>query len=126
MEFYNPNIAGEMAQLLIKNQNKYVPSCGNGESKKIITPIPFHGDQLFEERARNVIWTFQDGDNEFDRIKGLNPEFADWHGKVNLYEVCFFLETIFVFPVLIYSCLEMYLSTNTFSLMRNLFGIRVR
>ena len=49
MEFYNPNIAGEMAQLLIKNQNKYVPSCGNGESKKIITPIPFHGDQLRSE-----------------------------------------------------------------------------
>ncbi|CAB3986486.1 hypothetical protein AC249_AIPGENE16794 [Paramuricea clavata] len=89
MEFYNPNIAGEMAQLLIKNQNKYVPSCGKGESKKVITPIPFHGDQLFEERARNVIWTFQDGDNEFDSIKGLNPEFADWHGKVNLYEMEF-------------------------------------
>ena len=45
------------------------------------------GDQLFEEHARNVIWTFQDGDNESDCLMGLHPEFADWHTKVNLYEV---------------------------------------
>lgn len=87
MEFFNPNIAGEMAQLLIKNQGNYVPCTGDGESKKVVTPIPFHGDQLFEERARNVIGTFQDGDNDFDRLEGLHPEFADWHAKVNLYEV---------------------------------------
>jgi hypothetical protein len=87
MEFYNPNIAGEMAQLLIKNQNKYVPSCGNGESKKL-THTFFSTETNYLKR--NVIWTFQDGDNEFDSIKGLNPEFPDWHGKVNLYKVCFF------------------------------------
>ena len=34
-----------------------------------------------------MIWTFQDGDNEFDCLMGLHPEFADWHAKVNLYEV---------------------------------------
>ena len=34
-----------------------------------------------------MIGTFQDGDNEFDRLEGLHPEFADWHAKVNLYEV---------------------------------------
>ncbi|KAJ7331112.1 Translation initiation factor [Desmophyllum pertusum] len=87
MEFFNPNKAGEMAQLLMKNQQNYVPCCGEGESKKVVTPIPFHGDQLFEERARNVIGTFQDGDNEIDRLEGLHPEFADWHAKVTLYEV---------------------------------------
>ena len=55
---------------------------------KISVPsIPFHGDQLFEERARNVIGTFKDGDNEFDRLEGLHPEFADWRAKVNVYEV---------------------------------------
>ena len=87
MEFFNPNVAGEMAQLLINNQKNYVPCCGEGETKKVVTPIPFHGDRLFEERARNVIGTFQDGDNEFDRLEGLHPEFVDWHAKVNLYEV---------------------------------------
>ena len=87
MEFFNPNVAGQMAQLLIKNQENYVPCCGEGDSKKVLTPIPFHGDQLFEERARNVIGTFRDGDNGFDRLEGIQPEFADWHAKVNLYEV---------------------------------------
>ena len=86
MEFFNPNVAGEI-QLLINNQKNYIPCCGEGEKKKVVTPIPFHGDQLFEEPARNVIGTFQDGDNEFDRLEGLHPEFADWHAKVNLYEV---------------------------------------
>ena len=62
--------------------------------KKMSHPIPFHGNQLFEERARNVIGTFQDGDNEFDRLEGLHPEFADWHAKVNLYEVSSFASEI--------------------------------
>ena len=96
MEFYNPNIAGEMAQLLMKNQKNYVQSCGDGDSKELITPIPFHGDQLFEERAQNVIGTFQDGDNEFDRLEGLHPEFADWHAKVNLYEVRLYIKLLYV------------------------------
>ena len=89
MEFFNSNVAGEMALLLMNNQKNYIPCSGEGEMKKVITPIPFHGDQLFEERARNVIWTFQDGDNDlnFDCLMGLHPEFADWHAKVNLYEV---------------------------------------
>lgn len=55
MEFFNPDLAGEMALLLMNNQKNYVPWSGEGEMKKVITPIPFHGDQLFEERARNVI-----------------------------------------------------------------------
>jgi hypothetical protein len=49
--------------------------------------VPFHGDQLFEERARNTQWTYQDGVNEYDKLQGLQPEAADWHAKVNLYEV---------------------------------------
>ena len=49
--------------------------------------MPFHGDQLFKERARNVIWTYQDGVNEYDGLEGLQPEVADWHAKLNLYEV---------------------------------------
>ena len=65
MEFFNPNVAGEMAQLLINNQKNYVPCYGEGETKKASC-------------SRNVIGTFQDGDNEFDRLEGLHPEFADW------------------------------------------------
>ena len=71
MEFLNPNVTAEMAQILTNYQEKYVP---------------VHGDQLFEERSRNVQWTFQDGENKCDRLEGVNPEHADWHAKVILYK----------------------------------------
>ncbi|KXJ11322.1 hypothetical protein AC249_AIPGENE23166 [Exaiptasia diaphana] len=84
VEFFNPNIAGEMAQLMQKNQSKYVPLSADG--KDVVSTVPFHGDQLLEERARNVKWTFQEGDNSCERIEGLEPEFADWHAKFTLYK----------------------------------------
>lgn len=91
MEFINPNISGEMAQLLITNQEKYVPKTSTDDSndglQNVVSRIPMHGDQLFDEHARNVKWTFQDGDNDIDCLDGLVPEFADWHAKVTLYEV---------------------------------------
>lgn len=31
---------------------------------------------------------YQDGDNAYDRLEGLETEFADWHAKLNLYMVC--------------------------------------
>ena len=69
------------------NQEKYVP-CSSGKGKKnILTKIPFHGDQLFEERARNIQMTFQDGITCYECLEGLSPEAADWHAKVNLYSV---------------------------------------
>lgn len=76
-----------MANLLITNQEKYVPKCSSADEKKILISVPFHGDQLFEERARNTKWTYQDGTNQYDMLEGLQPEAADWHAKVNLYEV---------------------------------------
>ena len=47
-----------------------------------------HGDQLFEEHARNVQWTFRVGNDAFERLEGLTTEFADWHAKVTLYKAC--------------------------------------
>lgn len=83
VKFFNPNIAGEMAQLLMATQEEYVPAVSN----TIVRAIALHGDQLFEERGRQVQWTFQDGDNDIDQLKGLLMEFADWHGKLNTYMV---------------------------------------
>lgn len=83
MEFINANVSGEMAKLMISNQQKYVPCL----KSDVISPVPLHGDQLFEERSRNVKWTFRVGDNKFDRLDGITPEFADWHAKVTLYKV---------------------------------------
>ena len=99
MEFFNPNIGSEMSQLMISNQKKYVPTLKTDAENIILKSIPFHGDQLFEERARNIQWAYQDGDKAYDRLEGLETEFADWHAKLNLYMVCFnfFLELVKIF-----------------------------
>ena len=76
-----------MAQLLLSNQEKYTPiRVQNGETE-VLDSVPFHGDQLFEETACNTQWTYQDGVNPFDRLEGIETEFADWHAKYNLYMV---------------------------------------
>ena len=87
MEFFNANVAGEMAQLIQSNQSKYVPLSADGSN--VAATIGFHGDQLLEERGRNVKWTFQDGETGVERLEGLEPEFADWHAKFTLYKVIF-------------------------------------
>ena len=83
MEFKNPYIAGEIAQMMISNQEQYVPNhVVNGKKEVLCHVGGFHGDQLFEKRACNVKWSFRIGDNKHDCIEGLETEFADWHGKV--------------------------------------------
>ena len=82
------DIAGEMAQLIMTNQRKYAPSNMVNDVPDILMEVPMHGDQLFEQRCRNVQWTFQDGTSKYDRLEGITTEAADWHAKVNLYNVC--------------------------------------
>lgn len=83
LELINANVSGKMAQLMISNQQKHVPCL----ESDVISPAPFHGGQLFEERSRNVKWTFRVVDSRFDRLDGITPELADWHAKVSLYKV---------------------------------------
>lgn len=87
MQFLNPNVSGEMVQLLQHNQEKYVPCLSNGNNKTILEQVSLHGDQLFEERARNVICTYRDGVNEYEQLQGMDTEFADWHAKYTIYKV---------------------------------------
>ena len=87
--FLNPNVAGDMAQLLMKNQENYVPVLKvNDDVSCLLAIIPMYGDQLFEERARNTQWTYQLGESALDRLDSIETEFADWHAKYNLYMVC--------------------------------------
>lgn len=76
-----------MAQILKANQEKYVPLDCKDEEKEVLARIAQHGDQLFEERGRNVQWAFGNGGNQYDSLESLRTEFADWHAKVTLYEV---------------------------------------
>jgi hypothetical protein len=73
---------------MISNQERYVPTVtDHAGNKEVVSPVVMHGDQLFEERARNVQWTYRVGDNKIDKLEGINTEFADWHAKVTLYKV---------------------------------------
>ena len=76
-----------MANLLIQHQERYFPCSTIGKQKVVLKPVALHGDQLFEERARNTKFTYQDGANAYDKLDGIQTEAADWHAKVNLYEV---------------------------------------
>ena len=79
-----------MVILLQTNQDKYVPSIKRGGQNAILEQIPLLGDQLLEERSRNAKWNFQDGDTDWDKLDGIETEFADWHAKRNLYMVHLF------------------------------------
>ena len=81
MQFLNPNVPGEMVQLLQHNREKYVPCLTKGTNKTILEKVPLHGDQLFKKRARNVIWTYRDGVNDNEQLRGIDTELADWHAK---------------------------------------------
>ena len=75
LQFQNPHIASEIANLLTTNQEKYAAKYSlDGNEKKILQPVPLNGDQLFEERAR---WTYQDGINQYDKLEEVQPEAAD-------------------------------------------------
>ena len=76
-----------MAQLLTSYQDKYVPGVNKEGKKCILHTVPLHGDQLFEERSRNVIWTYRNGLNPYERFEGIDTEFAEWHAKYTLYKV---------------------------------------
>ena len=87
MEFENPNVAADMSQILRASTRNMYPAFQDGNNGKVLAAVPLHGDQLLEERARNVQWTLRDGESHYDRLEGLTTERADWHAKVILYRV---------------------------------------
>ena len=93
MDFLNTNKSGDMAELLRKFQEEHVPVKDDQVMYKIIV----HGDQLTEERARNVQWTFKIGDTEAERLKGLECTFSEFHLKMYLYEVSNIVVTVTLF-----------------------------
>lgn len=89
LEFIDANVSGEMAQLIISNQDRYVPTITTTDGiREIICQVPMYGDQ-FEECARNVQWTFRVENSAFEQLEAMTTEFADWHAKVTLYKIEF-------------------------------------
>ena len=83
LQFLNSNKSGEMADILKTLQNKYVAKT----DAEILHSTILHGDQLTEERARNVHWTFRLSDTAVERLEGIEPTFSEFHLKMCLFEV---------------------------------------
>ena len=71
-----------MAELLKKFQEENV----RVKDDQVMYKIIVHGDQLTEERARNVQWTFKIGDTEAEHFEGFECTFSEFHLKMCLYE----------------------------------------
>lgn len=72
-----------MADLLKKFQEEHVPM----KDGEILHKTVVHGDQLTEERARNVQWTYKLGETDADRLGGLELTFSEFHLKMCMFEV---------------------------------------
>ncbi|XP_066924982.1 uncharacterized protein [Clytia hemisphaerica] len=75
------NTNSEMIEIEDRLQERYTNI--EDDAKQFVF---FGGDQLTEERARNMQFARMDGRNEKERLQGLWPKFEDWHGIRTAYE----------------------------------------
>ncbi len=70
-----------MVEIMESIQTSYVPvinqSCRNGQKKVILQKILFGGDNLMEERARNLQGAMADGGSDYDCLNGIIPKNED-------------------------------------------------
>lgn len=78
-----------MVDILETLQEKYVPMVENGGERVPANIVFFGGDQLTDERARNIQKARMDGDTIQERLEGLWPKNEDWHGIRTAYQVTY-------------------------------------
>jgi cyanate lyase len=80
-----------MVDILETIQEKYVPfitvQSETGEKLVSADTIFFGGDQLTEERARNVQRARADGQDQKERLEAVFPKNEDWHAIRTAYKV---------------------------------------
>ena len=80
-----------MVDILEVIQDKYVPfhevSQGNGPQEIPTEAMFLGGDQLTEERARNVQKSRADGQTTTERLDATWPKNKDWHAIRTAYKV---------------------------------------
>ena len=80
-----------MIEILQFIQRKYVPvsylEADMEKSVHVIQPIFLGGDNLTEERARNLQGAMADGETDLDRLGGILPKNEDWHAIRYMYKV---------------------------------------
>lgn len=87
----NESIGAEMIEIMELVQERYVPCIKEGdganETTQIVQTLYFGGDNLTEERARNLQGAMSDGETAYDRLKGIIPKNEDWHAIRYMYKV---------------------------------------
>ncbi len=87
----NESIGAEMIEILQSIQENYVPIIeqdnGGEKTKTVIRKIFLGGDNLTEERARNLQGAMSDGDSEYENLTGIIPKNEDWHAIRYMYQV---------------------------------------
>lgn len=78
----NENANDDMIDIIENIQEKHVPETSSG-----LSTIFFGGDQLTEERSRNVQIARSDGRNAKERPEGIWPKNEDWHAIRIAYDV---------------------------------------
>lgn len=73
-----------MIDIMETIQEKYIPKVNEESGLKTVF---FGGDQLTEERARNVQMARSDGRTKEERLEGLWPKNEDWHAIRIAYDV---------------------------------------
>ena len=88
----NENVNEDMVDILNHLQSLYVPmkerQLPTGSTERIpVQTVFFGGDQLTEERARNVQLARSDGTTSEERLSGVWPKNEDWHAISIAYDV---------------------------------------
>ena len=82
----------DMVDILETIQDRYVPfhvPTQSGKSDKVPSDMLFFGgDQLTEERARNIQRARADGETPVERLDTVWPKNEDWHAIRTAYKVC--------------------------------------
>ena len=81
-----------MIEIMESIQSSYVPvpdqKSRNGSKERVILQkILFGGDNLTEERARNLQGAMADGGSDYDCLNGIIPKNEDWHAIRYMYKV---------------------------------------
>lgn len=89
----NESTNEDMVDILEVIQDNYVPFHEVDSNHDVLQKVPtdamfFGGDQLTEERARNVQKSRADGQTTTERLDAIWPKNEDWHAIRTAYKVC--------------------------------------
>lgn len=91
----NESLNEDMVDILEHLHSNYVPMSQVNGTKTPADFVCFGGDQLTEERSRNIQKARADGRSVDEKLDGVWCKNEDWHGIRIAYQVCSFVADFF-------------------------------